>query len=321
MSIKVLKDLWNQFFFKEINPEIYGIFRIVFGILILFNFIFELNNLNDFYGPNAIISLESVKGQFQYPHFNLFNLLAPTETSLYIITTIYGIGVIGFLLGFFSNFSALLAFMGMMSFHHRNIWLLSSCDLLMRLLLLILIFAPIGEALSVDNIIRRIRGKISKEKVSYWSMRLIQIHIAVLYVSTVIAKIKGDTWFDGTALYYASRLEDMLRFPTPFILDNIWSIKILTWGTLILEFALGTFIWFKEFRYPLLIIGVIFHLGIEYMMTIPFFEILMIVSLISFVYPEDVYNFCKVKFENMKNGIISSQVDQKVKNFFLKVIG
>jgi hypothetical protein len=37
----------------------------------------------------------------------------------------------------------------------------------------------------------------------------------------------------------------MVRFPVPYLFENLSVCKILSWFTLIIEFALFTFVWFK----------------------------------------------------------------------------
>ena len=37
---------------------------------------------------------------------------------------------------------------------------------------------------------------------------MLQIQMAVIYFSAAILKFQGDAWFEGTAMYYVSRLDD-----------------------------------------------------------------------------------------------------------------
>ena len=71
----------------------------------------------------------------------------------------------------------------------------------------------------------------------------------------------------------------------------------MTWGALFIEFALGTLVWIKELRYPVIFGGVLLHLGIEFTMTIGFFEWMMMFSFLLFVDSEhlEVYVADKVK--------------------------
>lgn len=152
----------------------------------------------------------------------------------------------------------------------------------MRTMTILLMCSPCGNSYSIDRLISK------KEKLlAPWALRLMQIQISVVYLWTVWHKLKGDTWLDGTAVYYATRLEGLRNFPVPFILDNLLLIKLSTWGTLVVELLLGVLVWFKETRRPMIFIGIVFHLSIEYMMSIPFFELTMIALLMNFFTAEE----------------------------------
>ena len=55
-----------------------------------------------------------------------------------------------------------------------------------------------------------------------------------------------------------------------------------------IEFALGVFVWFKELRYPVLLLGLLLHLGIEYSMNVPLFEWALLSAYVLFVDPADL---------------------------------
>jgi hypothetical protein len=76
-----------------------------------------------------------------------------------------------------------------------------------------------------------------------------------------------------------------------WIANNLLLCKLATWGTLVVEGALWTLVWIKEFRYWILAAAYFFHMGIEYSMNLPLFEGLMITTLIAFVDPKHV-EFC-----------------------------
>ncbi len=59
--------------------------------------------------------------------------------------------------------------------------------------------------------------------------------------------------------------------------------------TLAIELSLFTLIWWKKTRYPVLLVGTIFHLCIDATMNIPVFEYIMIASYINFLKPVDVF--------------------------------
>jgi hypothetical protein len=51
---------------------------------------------------------------------------------------------------------------------------------------------------------------------------------------------------------------------------------------------LGVLIWVKPLRYPLLLIGLLFHLAIEYSLNVPMFEWDVLTAYILFVEPADI---------------------------------
>jgi hypothetical protein len=50
-------------------------------------------------------------------------------------------------------------------------------------------------------------------------------------------------------------------------------------------------IWFKEVRYPMLILGLLFHLCLEYSLNIPMFQWDVLSAYILFVDPVDLRRF------------------------------
>ncbi len=101
-------------------------------------------------------------------------------------------------------------------------------------------------------------------------------------------KIVGIFWQNGTAVYFSSHFTEMQHLPIKYIFDHLWTIQLLTWTTLAIEFSLAFLIWFKPIRYYVIALGVFMHLIIDWSMLIPQFEWLMIVSYILFIEPDDL---------------------------------
>lgn len=291
MKLTDIQDIWNRIFFDKKPAEGIAIFRILLGLLALFTFFQDTLRLEDFWGPYAIQSVETGLKNYHFPTLNIFQYFKLTYSILYSLIAVQFLSLICLILGFKTRFFSILAFVLLVSFQQRNINMLSSADLLLRIMFFIMMFAPIANVLSLDSLLAKKKGKPLPKDVSPWAHRLIQIQIAVVYISTIIAKSKGETWLDGSAVYYSTRLIDLTRFPVPFLLDWKWFLTLSTWLTLLIELSLGTLIFIKEFKKPLIVLGIIFHLGIEYMMTIPTFEILMIFGLLTMFELDDYRTF------------------------------
>jgi len=304
ISIHKISQIWNNFFFKEESNLSVGFFRILWGIILFTYASQDLFNLNDFYGPKAILSLSSTLKEFPYPHLNIFQFIGVKENLLTAIMFIYVLSILFLIIGFKTKVSLIYILVTMVSFHQRNIWLLSSSEVLMRIITLYLLFSNAEKALSLDSYLVKKKYKISYPTNSNpWAFRLIQIQLSVVYLMTVWQKLKGDTWIDGTALYYATRLDQFKNFPVPYLFDSISFLKFGTWLTLLIEFSLGVFIWVKEARKYLIYGGILFHLMIEYSMSIPFFEYIMCILLLTHVTSSE-YEFVIQKIKLVKGFIL-----------------
>jgi hypothetical protein len=61
-----------------------------------------------------------------------------------------------------------------------------------------------------------------------------------------------------------------------------------SWLALALEFSLGVLIWLRPLRYPLLFLGLLFHLCLEYALNLPMFEWDILAAYVLFIEPADI---------------------------------
>ena len=120
---------------------------------------------------------------------------------------------------------------------------------------------------------------------SAWAVRLVQLQVSAVYLSTAWEKYQGISWRDGTALYYVSRMDDLFgRLPLPDIwFETPWLLAAMTWGVVLLEGLLPVALWCKPTRKWALLAAIGLHLSIEATMHIFLFEWVMIISLLSFL--------------------------------------
>ncbi|WII72369.1 HTTM domain-containing protein [Bdellovibrio sp. 22V] len=289
MKLKTITNSLHDFFFKPAPVHTVALLRVALGIILLFNWISIWDNLEFFWGVDGVMSLKTA---IKYGHsyrFNLFELLPNKESVPVFLALLNLVGVVGMLFGFFTRTSIAITLFTLLSFHNRNIFVLNSSDVVIRNFLFLLLLSRSGDWLSLDRWLLRLRGlapEIPEDKAP-WALRLMQLQICVIYIATVMFKLKGAAWVDGTAVYIATRLDEFVRVPLG-LLNHLAVIKFLTWSTLAVELSLGTLIWVRELRYWVLLAGVGLHLGIEITMNIPLFEWVMIATMISMVPAEDV---------------------------------
>jgi hypothetical protein len=292
INLNSLLTLWRKFWFEPTDTLTVCVFRICYGILVLQICLIHLgDHFKDWYGPRAIVDINTVIAHFWYnePHFDLLLLFPQSEATFQIFFYCLVAAASALALGFCSRYAAALVWLALVSLHHHDPYNINGGDAFLRAVGLFLAFSPCGDYLSIDSLIMN-RGKglpVKVEPKAPWAQRMIQMQLALVYWQTFCCKIVGSQWLDGTAVYYATRLDDMQRFPAPWLTDNLFLLKGLNWYTLIIELFGWTLIWFKETRYWVVVGLLVLHMGIDYIINLPVFEWAFIAALITFVDPQD----------------------------------
>jgi hypothetical protein len=276
-------DGWRAFWFYPQPAYTLGLVRIVFGVITIGWTLSLLLDLQSFFSSTGVLPREP-ENPFEFGLFEFWN----DDRALLVAWTALLIAAVTLTMGWHSRLSALLVWTLVMSFEYRNPFIFNSGDSLLRIEALFLALAPCGAALSLDQ--RRRTGSFwSAQWRAPWPLRLMQIQLTIVYLSTFVARMGGEKWLEGTALSYALRLEDMLIIPIPqWISMNPLLINVASWGTMILEVLIGILIWSRPWRRWVVVAGVVLHCAIMVTIGVGFFTPAMFVLYLAFVAPESV---------------------------------
>lgn len=279
--MSALNEAWERFWFAEESTAPLAVFRICFGLLVMGWTLSTVGQLDDFFSPGGI--LPSQPADLADGAWGVLGWVN-SSTAAAIVWVVLLAAAAALLVGWHARLAALLVLVGIIAFERRNPFVYNSGDALIRVLAFYLVLAPSGAALSLDRR-RRARERFWEWPMrAPWAMRLVQIQISVIYLSTLWIKVRGTAWNDGTAASYALRLDDLRRLPLPdFLGDSLLLSNLMTYGTLALEASLGILVWNRRARPYVLALGVGLHLSIEYQLRIGFFSIAMLVAYLAFV--------------------------------------
>jgi hypothetical protein len=295
--VKKISEAWNRFFFEPTSGSTLGVFRFFYGLVVFIAILGVYPYRDIFYAADGLVLPEVMIKHYSTRWMILgFSFLPLTEPGLNLFFLALLVAAAMLSLGFFTRFASIIVFLGLYSLHNRNFYITNAGDLLMRINSLILLFADSGAAFSIDRWLRIRRGKESSDTprlISPWPQRLIQLQVTYLYLTTAFLKLPGASWRDGTALYYALRYLELQRFSFKYLFYYLWQIKIATWGVIVAEAAMGSLVWVRKFRYPVLVTAFLLHMGINLTMQFPVFQYVMMVNLILFIYPEDLDRLLK----------------------------
>jgi hypothetical protein len=79
-------------------------------------------------------------------------------------------------------------------------------------------------------------------------MRLIQLHLAMIYFDTAVLKCHGSTWLSGTVLHYVLNNYEVTRLDFTWLSSYPSVLNLMSHATLALEFALPFLLWFRPTR-------------------------------------------------------------------------
>jgi hypothetical protein len=119
------------------------------------------------------------------------------------------------------------------------------------------------------------------------SVVVAQLIIVCIYFISGLDKLLTESWRTGEAFAMIAQREQHVGVWGSAIIQNGFVCSILSWGTIVFEFAFVVLIWFRKFRMPVLMAGVVFHLIIAFTLTLYDFSLVMIASYFIFLTDAD----------------------------------
>jgi hypothetical protein len=273
----------ERFWFEPTDAATLGVLRIAFGAVMLLWTLSLAPDVGAFFAPLGVIG--QVDGTSDPWAWSVLDLAGSdfAVAALYIALVC---GATGVLVGWHSRVSAAVVLAALVSFERANPYVFNSGDTLLRLLALYVLIAPSGMAYSLDA---RRRGITEPAYIPIWPLRLIQIQVSAMYLGAVWSKLDGDAWRDGSAVGYATRLPDLVRFPVSDLIGTSQlAVHAATYGTMLVEAALVVGLWNRRTRVYALAAGVIFHLAIDLSIRVGFFTLAVFTAYLSFADPAQV---------------------------------
>jgi hypothetical protein len=250
---------WERFWFEPRSLAPLVLVRIAFGMLVFLWALSVLPDATTFFGPDGVVTGAPHRaGAWSVLH------VWDSGAAAVLLVVLLAIGGLCLAAGFATRVASVVVFVAFVSLGNRNPFIGNAGDALLRVLSLYMVLAAFAPR-------------------SAWPLRLIQIQVSLIYIGTVWAKLRGSAWPDGDAVAYAFRLEDLARFAVPDIGASLLVTHVMTYGTLVVEAALGVLIWVRRLRPWLLVAGVCLHLGIEYRLRVGFFSWAILTTYLAFL--------------------------------------
>ncbi len=299
---------WDEFWFSRFDPISASVFRVFLGTLIVVFYIAIFPNWERFYSADGIMSLDPKTLLF----INQWSVFSWTEGVL-SIKDYWWLGffsAIAFTVGFKTRLATIILYVLQTSMNNRDWFIMNGEDHIFRMLLFYSCFAPLSFSFSLDNYFRKKdlekKGlKENRELPFVWTVRLMQINIALIYIISLPNKLTDDiAWINGEAIYWtmANNMWSHQMFVEYFYKWDCLLSKIFTYGTIFVEGLFPILVWIRKTKLISIIVITSFQLGIAVLIpNITFFTLSMVCSFWVYMPPDVTRTLLKKYFPKLSS--------------------
>jgi Vitamin K-dependent gamma-carboxylase len=279
---------WNTFLFGPISARPLGLFRIVYGVLVLAYLGLAVAEFDLWYtGKGMLRAAEAREAAGPLRISPLQYTDNPVIARAVLVAT--AAAALGLTLGWRTRVMSVLLYMGMLTLYHRNVMANGGPDAVPFLLSFYMMFCPSGAAYSLDaRRTARKRGTDAEALVVPWGVRLLQMQICLLYFQSCVIKCQGPLWLNGTVVHYILFNREFGMFNMEWLAQHTLVINLMTHGAILFEFALAFWLWFRPTRRWAILCGLVLHLGIRQVLNIGAFGEAMCATYVTFLAPDEV---------------------------------
>ena len=188
-----------------------------------------------------------------------------------------------FWVGLFTPVTKWLAVLVTLSYANRTPLANFGLDQINGMLALYLALAPCGAKWSVDA--WRRGACIAPSAAARLATRLVQVHLCVIYVYAGLAKLKGQAWWNGEAIWMTLANEEYQSLDLTWLAWHPRLTEALTHGTVVWELSFWALVWRPRLRPYVLTVGTLMHIGIGAFLGMWTFGLAMTIAYVAFWEP------------------------------------
>jgi len=268
------------------NLRSFAVLRILYGLGLLITLIPSIPERSLLWGPASFW----VDPEAHRRGYFLFNTIFSKDNAFFFDVAFFGMILVVFLfmIGLQTRIMSILTLVLVFALQANNGYVLNGGDTIYRITLLFLVFANLGAHFSVDSWLakRRKNAKIRRPLLPTHitsashnvALVLCCFQIIVVYVVSGIWKLSGEEWLDGTALFYALRIDAFMVYPAfnELLWQSSMLIYIATFIALWVQTLFPIALLWRPTRIFVLVSLVFMHSGIGILLGLWPFSLAMI---------------------------------------------
>jgi hypothetical protein len=276
---------WNSFWFTPADPLPLAVVRIATGLILTWSCLVWLLDADAFFGPRGWLAPGDVWRMNDQPWQWSWFFAADGPNAVRVLGGIALVAAIMLTIGLATPLAAVVSLIGLVCAANRAPLNTFGLDDTLGLLLIGLAVGPSGARLSLDaklfGGVEQGRGAASVR--ANVALRLIQVHLCVVYFFSGCGKLFGASWWEGTALWGAAANVQYRTLDLTWLARHPLVVNAITLSTLFWEVGYAALIWPRLTRPVFLAMAALVHLGIGLTMGMMEFGLAMLVANLAFV--------------------------------------
>jgi hypothetical protein len=252
-------NTWMRFWFTPAGPWPLALVRVLGGLVTLALWASYAWDLETWFGPRGMISPALLAAWRSPWAISLFDF-ATSSAALWLGYAAGGLVLLALTIGLATPLTAPLGALAFTTLLHRGPMLAGPADDVAAVILWCLAIGRSGDTLSVDRLIGAWRGRAAPGATlrTRIAIGLIQVHAAVIAAAAVLAQLKGDVWWNGTAAWWlATRADSRLVDLTGTFLASEYLMNLVTHAVVAFEILFAAGLWFPAARRVVAPLGIV----------------------------------------------------------------
>ena len=274
---------WDRFWFTPADPLPLAIVRMFAGALLAWSCAVWLMDADAFFGPHGWLRDGDVWRMNDQPWQWSWFFVTSSPTAVRVLLLVTLLSGVCLAVGLATPLAAVVSLIGFLAAANRTPLTVFGFDDALGMLLIPLAVGPSGAALSLDRRLGLSSAPEGPSVAANVALRLVQVHLCVVYFFSGIAKLLGASWWEGTALWGAAANSRYRTLDLTWLARHPLLVNALTLGTLFWEVSYPALVWPRLTRRLAIAMGILVHGGIGVAMGMKEFGLAMIAANLAFV--------------------------------------
>ena len=290
---------WNRFWFTPADPAVLCLIRICAGLMLFYTHLIWSLDLEAFFSQQGWLAREVMdvvhSGSYSWSYFWWIE-------STGILWTVHIAALVVFALltiGYRSRLMSVLAYVAAVSYVNRvSPGAFFGLDKINCLLAMYLMLGPSGARYSVDRWLARRRAgdeplpPVEPSIGANVAIRMIQLHMCIIYLFAGLGKLQGTSWWDGSATWMSVANLEYQSIDMTWLAGWPKVVSLMTHAAVFWELFYAALIWGRFTRPWMLMGAVAVHGGIAMFLGMITFGLVMLIGNMAFLSPGLVRAIC-----------------------------